>query len=81
MTDVEATVRVTVRHPSVVADAVRADDTEQLDTRVEDGTIVSTVRRPTVGGLRSTVDDLIVNLRVADTVAQLPDHDSTDTHE
>ena len=60
-----AEVRTELDHSDVVADAVRPDDTAQIATRVEDGAVVTTIERETTGGLRSTVDDYVVNLDVA----------------
>ncbi|MCU4750764.1 KEOPS complex subunit Pcc1 [Halobacteria archaeon AArc-curdl1] len=65
---------------SVVASALLPDNTEEMSTRVEsssrgaDGThraaVVTTIERETTGGLQATVDDYVVNLDVAHTVAQ-----------
>jgi hypothetical protein len=41
-----------------------------MTTRVEDGDVVTTIRRPTTGGLRSTVDDHVVNCAVAERTVQ-----------
>ncbi|UPW02333.1 KEOPS complex Pcc1-like subunit [Halorussus gelatinilyticus] len=63
----------------IVAASVRPDNTPEIDTRVEesgddggagDGAVVTTVERETTGGLRTTVDDYVVNLAVAQEVAQ-----------
>ena len=67
-----AEVRTELDHSDVVADAVRPDDTAQIATRVEDGAVVTTIERETTGGLRSTVDDYVVNLDVASRVAETP---------
>ncbi|MFP8888972.1 KEOPS complex subunit Pcc1 [Natrialbaceae archaeon A-CW2] len=63
---------------SVVASALLPDNTEEMSTRVEpssgtdDGraAVVTTIERETTGGLQATVDDYVVNLDVAHTVAQ-----------
>jgi len=64
--------RVTLRttHPDAdcVADALAPDNTDSMALRVDDDTVVCQIERPTIGGLRSTVDDYVVNLRVATTV-------------
>ena len=60
-----AEVRTELDHAELVAAALRPDNTEQMDTRTEDGAIVTTIERETTGGLRSTVDDYVVNLDVA----------------
>lgn len=68
-----ATVRTRHDDPAVVAAAVRPDNTDAMRTTVEaDGGHVRTrIERPTTGGLRSTVDDYVVNCRVAETVAAI----------
>ena len=53
-----------------VAAAVRPDNTDQMTTRVDGDAVVTTIERDSTSGLQSTVDDYVVNLRVA---AQLSD--------
>lgn len=65
-----ATVRTTHERPGVVAAALEPDETDEMTTRVEDGDVVTTIRRPTTGGLRSTVDDHVVNCAVAERTVQ-----------
>jgi len=60
-----ATLRTELDRADAVAAAVEPDNTEQMTTRVEDGAVVTTIERETTGGLRSTVDDYVVNLDVA----------------
>ena len=66
--------RIRTRHtdPAVVADAVTPDNTASIRTRVDDdrGHIETNIERPTTGGLQSTVDDYVVNLQVADRLAE-----------
>lgn len=57
----------------VVADAVRPDNTADVDTRVDGATVRTELRRTTTGGLASSVDDYVVNLTVAATVARAAD--------
>jgi len=57
-------------HATRVAAAVRPDNTDQMTTRVVDDAVVTTIERDSTSGLQSTVDDYVVNLRVA---AQLSD--------
>ena len=64
-----ATLRTTHAAPETVAAALEPDNTEEMRTRVEDGRVVTTVVRDSPGGLRSTVDDYVVNLEVADGIA------------
>lgn len=61
-----ATVRTRHDDPETVAAAVRPDNTAEMTTAVRDGVVATTVERETTAGLRSTVDDYVVNLRVAD---------------
>jgi len=48
-----------------VAAAVAPDNTDEMVTRADGDSVVTTVERETTGGLRSTVDDYAVNLTVA----------------
>jgi hypothetical protein len=68
-----ATLRTSHDAPEVVAAALEPDDTDEMTTRVEDGQVVTTVVRPTTGGLRTTVDDYVVNCSVADRTVQHAD--------
>jgi hypothetical protein len=61
-----------------VAAAVSADNTDQMDTRVEGARVVTTIERPTTSGLQSTVDDYVVNCDVA---AQLTTDTKHTNHE
>jgi hypothetical protein len=63
-----ATLRTTHADPETVAASIRPDNTAEMDTRVEGECVVTTVSRPTTGGLRSTVDDYVVNLQVASSI-------------
>jgi len=65
-----ATVRTEVADPELVAASVRPDNTDEMQTRVEDGAVVTRIERDDTGGLQSTVDDYVVNLTVASEVAQ-----------
>jgi hypothetical protein len=77
-----AQIRTTHGSPAAadrIAAALRPDNTDEMDTRVEDDAVVTTIDRASVGGLQATVDDYVVNLRVA---AQLTDQPINDiTHE
>jgi len=64
-----ATLRTTHATPETVAAALEPDNTDEMSTRIEDGRVVTTVARDSPGGLRSTVDDYVVNLQVADGIA------------
>lgn len=65
-----AIVRTTHAAADIVADALAPDDTESMDVRVDDDAIECLIERRTTGGLRSTVDDYVVNLQVADRVIE-----------
>jgi hypothetical protein len=70
-----ATIRTTHGDDAdAVAASIRPDNTTEIDTTVEDGTVVTTVTRESTGGLHSTLDDYVVNLTVA---AQLTTDTST----
>jgi len=60
-----ATVRTAHDRPAVVAAALAPDNTDEMSTRVESGAVVTTIERPTTGGLRTTIDDYVANLTVA----------------
>ncbi|WP_336344786.1 KEOPS complex subunit Pcc1 [Halalkalicoccus ordinarius] len=63
-----AEIRTSHDDPEVVARALRPDNTPEMDTRVRDEQVVTTIERETTGGLRTTVDDYVVNLTVASEV-------------
>lgn len=75
--------RVTIRTESdevratVIADALRPDNTDEMEMTVTDATIETVIERPTTGSLRTTADDYVTNLAVA---AQLT-NDTTTNHE
>ncbi|GAA0537440.1 KEOPS complex subunit Pcc1 [Halorubrum ejinorense] len=68
--DRTATVRTTHADAATVAAALGPDETNSMRTRVDGDTVACTVARPTTGGLQSTLDDHLVNLRVADRVIE-----------
>jgi hypothetical protein len=70
-----AVVRTTHAEPAVVAAAVAPDNTDEMDTRVADDRVVTAIERDSTGGLRSTVDDYVVNLTVADAVIDNANHE------
>ena len=65
----QATIRTDLPNAALVAASVVPDNTPEMETHVEDGTITTTIERETTGGLRSTIDDYVVNLTVATTVS------------
>ncbi|WP_101296482.1 KEOPS complex subunit Pcc1 [Halegenticoccus soli] len=64
--------RIETRHENavLVAAAVSPDNTDSMRTTVDGDAVVTEIERETTGGLQSTVDDYVVNLTVAETVAQ-----------
>jgi hypothetical protein len=82
-----ATTRTELDEAETIAAAVRPDNTPEIDTRVEGGgdgadevgVVVTTVERETTGGLRTTVDDYVVNLAVAQRVVQAAQRHADDT--
>lgn len=76
-----ATIWTDVAAPEVVAAAVRPDNTPQMSTRVENGSVVTTLERETTSGLRSTADDYVVNVTVATEVVQRTTNPDTNNHE
>jgi hypothetical protein len=72
-----ATLRLPCEAPETVAAAVRPDDTEEMETRVEGDAVVAQIERATAGGLRSTADDCVVNLTVATELVQIADRHDT----
>jgi hypothetical protein len=65
-----ATVRTEHADPQLIAGALRPDNTDEMQTVVEGATVVTHIERETTGGLQSTVDDYVVNVDVAERVAQ-----------
>jgi len=61
----QATIRTTHHAADLIAGALAPDDTESTAVAADGDTVVCHIERPTTGGLRSTVDDYVVNLRVA----------------
>jgi len=48
-----------------VAAALRPDNTDEMETTVDGETVRTVVERETTGGLQATVDDYVINLRIA----------------
>lgn len=66
-----ARLRTESSHPELVAAALVPDNTEEMETRVDGDVVETLVSRETSGGLRSTVDDYVVNLSVAERITQI----------
>ena len=60
-----ACIRTTHDDPEIVAAALAPDNTDEMDTRVDGSTVVTTIERETTGGLTRTADDYVSNLTVA----------------
>ena len=76
-----ANVRATVANPERIAACLRPDNTPEMVTRVDGDAVVTTIDRESTGGLRTTLDDYVVNLTVATEVAQLADKFDQSNHE
>lgn len=74
-----ATLRFPHEDAATIAAAIKPDDTDEIDTSVETGVVVTTVERESISGLRSTLDDVLVNLDVAAKTAQLSDRNPNST--
>jgi hypothetical protein len=75
-----STTHATPEVAAVVAAALEPDNTDSMETRVDDETVVTTIERDTTGGLHSSVDDYVVNLAVADRLGRADgDGDGTDS--
>ena len=69
--DADRTATVRTEHAAAAtAAALGPDETDSMRTRVDGDVVACTVARPTTGGLQSTLDDHLVNLRVADRVVE-----------
>ena len=72
----DAVVSTTHDDAAVVAAALAPDNTDAMTTSVDGTRVTTTVTRDSTGGLAATVDDYVVNLTVADAVAET----ARDTH-
>lgn len=70
-----ATIRTEHADAETVAAALVPDNTSEIDTRVVDGVIETTIERETTGGFRATMDDYVTNLTVAASIVS--DHTNT----
>jgi hypothetical protein len=87
-----ATIRTRHERPGLVAAALRPDNTDEMATDVErddgadgPGAVVTRIERADTAGLRTTADDYVSNLRVAQRVLTDSDsrhrRDTDDTHD
>jgi len=65
-----ATIRTEHADSATVAAAVTPDNTDEMESRVEEGAVVTTIKRETTTGLQSTVDDYVVNVDIASAIAE-----------
>lgn len=72
-----ATIRTTSDRAETIARAIRPDNTDEMETRVESADevdiadrVVTTIERETTGGLQTNVDDYVVNVDVATQIVQ-----------
>lgn len=61
-------IRTIHKNAEIIADAIRPDNTTEMKTTVTDDTIITTITRGTTGGLRTTIDDYLCNLQVAESI-------------
>jgi len=78
--------RIETRHTDAatarrIANALRPDNTAEMETRVDGDRIVTEIGRETTGGLRTTVDDYVVNLQTGAQLATRDREPSTDTQD
>ncbi len=67
---VRATIRTTHDDPALIAASISPDNTPEMETVAMDEAVRTKITRDTTGGAQATVDDYVVNLIVASTVAQ-----------
>ena len=61
-----ATIRTTHERAAAVAAALEPDNTTEMETTVGGEVVETTIARETTGGLRTSADDYVRNLIVAD---------------
>lgn len=62
------TVRTTHDYPEIIAQAIRPDNTTEMETTVDGSVVQTRIERETTSGLHSNVDDYVVNVDVATAV-------------
>ncbi|WP_254271733.1 KEOPS complex subunit Pcc1 [Haloarcula marina] len=75
-----AEIRTTHDSPALaerIARSLRPDNTSEMTTHVDGDAVVTTIERDSTSGLQSTVDDYVVNLRVAAQLANQPTQPTT----
>lgn len=66
----DVTIRTEHDHPEAVAGAITPDNTPEMTTTVEGGTVITHIERESIGGLRATIVDYLRAVRVADETAR-----------
>ena len=59
---------IEAENPGFLERSVAADNLGFVQARVEDGRLVALIEADSVGSLLATLDDLLVNLKVADEI-------------
>jgi len=54
------------KRAAMVAAALAPDNTDEMTTTTDGRQVTTTIERETTGGLQATVDDYVVNVRIAD---------------
>jgi hypothetical protein len=75
-----ARLRTESGRPEVVAGALTPDNTDEMKTTVDGDIIETAFERERTGGLRSTVDDYVVNLSVAERVVRIANEHNNTRH-
>ena len=76
-----ARIRTHSAAPDQVAAALTPDNTPEMHTAVDDSVVTTTLERETVGGLRATLDDYVVNLSVAERITEMAQGGTNDTNQ
>ncbi|MDZ7729996.1 MAG: KEOPS complex subunit Pcc1 [Natrialbaceae archaeon] len=66
-----ATIRTRTDHPTIIAGALRPDNTAEMTTETTGDIVVTRIERDSTRGLQATVDDYVVNVGVARQLVQL----------
>ena len=59
---------IEAENPGFLERSVAADNEGFVEARIEDGRLVACIEADSVGSLLATLDDLLVNLKVADDI-------------
>ena len=81
MTQRQAVVRTTHEDPQRIARAIRPDNTTEMTTQADDGVLETRIDRSTTGGVRTSIDDYLVNVIVAERTRTRLQTDRTTNHD